>query len=194
MVCYKCIYCQQKFIYKGNYTSHNKNIDKCKNKFEEQIEKYKTYSIKMLMDNYYNLTVNESRYKCVYCMKNFTSSNGLKYHYKYTTCSEKNNLLIKPNNTTSNITNNIINNNTNNGIINNGTINITNINLTPYDKIRYDEIELDLLTELFNVPGMALPKLTHFIFFVPANKENHVIFCPRRVNFRKKLKLFPKMS
>jgi hypothetical protein len=182
MVCYKCIYCQQTFIYKGNYVSHNKNIQKCKNKFEEQIIRYKKYTNEKLLYDYNNLIINESNYKCKFCYKNYNSYNGLKRHLleccstkQNTSCITNTNNTI--NNTTNNITNNVTNN-TNNGIINNGTINITNINLTPYDKIKYDEIELDLLKELFEIPGMALAKLTHCIFFDPENKENHVIFCP----------------
>lgn len=80
MVCYKCIYCQQKFIYKGNYTSHNKNIDKCKNKFEEQIAKYKKYTNEKLLYDYNNLVIDDLRHKCKFCDKNYNSYNGLKRH------------------------------------------------------------------------------------------------------------------
>jgi hypothetical protein len=183
MVLYKCIYCQKTFSHKGNYISHNNYIDKCKEKFEQNILKFKKYTENKLMDAYKNLIYEEVKYKCEKCEKSYNSYNGLKKHKKKKACEKQqisktnsiSNNTTNMSNSTTNITNNI--NNVNNGIINNGTINITNINLNPYDKIKYDEIELDLLQELFEVPGMALAKLTHCIFFDPNNKENHVIFC-----------------
>ena len=95
MVLYKCIYCQQKFIYKGNYVSHNKNINKCKIKLEESIDKYKTYTNEKLLNDLNNLILNdESKYKCKICDKIYNSYNSLKRH-KLMQCNIKEQIINK---------------------------------------------------------------------------------------------------
>ena len=146
MVLYKCIYCRQTFIYKGNYTSHNKNINKCKLKLEEQITKYKTYTNEKLLNDLNNLILDESKYKCKDCDKIYNSYNGLKRH-KLVSCNKKEEEeLIKNSNVSNKITNsnNQIITNSNNQINSNNTQNnITNhinnnIKLVPYDEIKYE--------------------------------------------------------
>lgn len=177
MVKYNCIYCKKDYNHKGNFLTHH---IKCKKLFELKINTYKSISIYNLLNEITELTIyknntklnednNKNKYSCEKCGNNYLSYNGLKKHKLK--CLNQININNKQNN--------ISNINTNNGFVNNGTINITNnINLTPYDKIRYDQIEMDFAKELIEIPGEALPKLTHLIFFDPANKENHVILCP----------------
>lgn len=170
MVKYNCIYCKNQYRHKNDYSKH-KIV--CENRFEENIEKYKKLNIVKLMseinDAMKYCVIQKNKYPCEKCGNNYLSYNGLKTHR--IKCLNQ----ININNTQNNMSNIY----TNNGFVNNGTINITNhINLTPYDKIRYDQIEMDFAKELIEIPGEALPKLTHLIFFDPANKENHVILCP----------------
>ncbi len=138
MVSYKCIYCQQKFIYKGNYRSHNKNVNKCKKRLEEDIIKYKGYTEEKLHDDFINLTlIDESRYKCKFCDKNYNSYNGLKRHLKMA-CS-KNNIIIT--NETNSTNETITTNKTNNT---NETNNTNNTNVKQIDKYKKKQIPLSL--------------------------------------------------
>ena len=66
MVSYKCIYCQKKYDHKNNFERHKKNIDHCKDYFEQQITKFKLFNkIKMMNDIMliFNLIIdNENRW------------------------------------------------------------------------------------------------------------------------------------
>jgi len=140
MVLYKCIYCQQKFIYKGNYTLHNKNINKCKIKLEELIAKYKTYTNEKLLNDLNNLILDDdAKYKCKVCDKIYNSYNGLKRH-KLMQCHKKEQMI-----NIANPTNNTINNSTNNII----TIPTNNQNLT--EKYKKKTIPISLKRVVWEV-------------------------------------------
>jgi hypothetical protein len=197
MVSYKCIYCQQSFYHKGNYSFHNKNIEKCKEKFENNIKKFKTYTNIKLIDDYKNLLIITLENQCEYCKKKFTSTNGLKKHNLKNNCSttqldicdkltqkNKSNNVVSNKITTTN-SNNISNNqvNSNNNTQNNITNNINNnIKLVPYDEIKYDYMKEEVLRKAFEIPGEAFQSITTDTFFDPDNKENHVIYCPNLNN------------
>ena len=173
MVYYTCLYCKKEVKHKWNYNVHE---DHCKEKFDEQINKFKAYDKINLLECFFNCTkiklninnILQKKHECNICKKNYKSYNGLKKHLIKNNCKKeiKNKKSITKNITT--ITNNI----TNNLNINN------NIQMLPYDKIKYDYMELDTVKELFEIPGEALPNMTQLTFFDPKNKENHVIFCP----------------
>lgn len=95
MVTYKCYYCQQSFYHRGNYAFHNKNINRCKERFENDIQKFKKYTNEKLMFDFKNFIIFSAKNQCEYCKKNFTSSNALKYHYKNKACKEQQIINIK---------------------------------------------------------------------------------------------------
>ncbi len=89
MVSYKCIYCQKIFSHKGNYISHNNYVNKCKEKLEQSILKFKNYTKNKLMDDFRNLNFEEIKYKCEKCGKCYTSYNGLKKHKQKKACEKQ---------------------------------------------------------------------------------------------------------
>lgn len=172
MVIYKCIYCQKLFEHKGHFEKHNKINFKCIEFLEDQIQYYKNLDkIKML-----NELNQKNMYMCEDCKMSFTCFTDMKNHFINNCCIDKNvnkskkNKLVK--------TTNIINNN--NAIINTAnTVNINNnFNLIPFDKIKYDYVPEEVLKQIFEVPGEALPLMTKVIFFDKSNPENNIIFCP----------------
>jgi len=85
MVRYNCIYCKHIYNHKGNYLTHN---IRCKELFELQIIKYKSYTIYNLINEICdlvncknnNVEIDNKKYKCKKCEKSYFSYNGLKKH------------------------------------------------------------------------------------------------------------------
>lgn len=184
MVFYKCMYCQKKFDHKALFNKHNKT--KCSTEFEKQIQHYKSFdkfkcfSEILLLKNKISQT-----YKCEDCCTLFSCFTELKNHIIEGLCEKL--VINKQHKANANVTTNSNSNNTitnsNNTITNsNNTANTVNINnnfnLVPFDKIQYDYVSEDVLKQIFEVPGEALPLMTKVIFFDKTNPENNIIFCP----------------
>ena len=176
MVYYKCIYCQKKFVHKAHYNKHHNSKMRCKITLENQINYYKNFNKSKCIDEYLSIIniLSKQTYKCEDCGMLFSCFTELKNHITNFMCNQI--PLTKTNITNSNININS-NNTTNNNTAN--TVNINNnFNLVPFDKIKYDYVSEDVLKQIFEVPGEALPLMTKVVFFDKTNPENNIIFCP----------------
>ena len=114
MVSYKCIYCQKKYDHKNNFERHKKNIDLCKDYFEQQIIKFKKYNkfemmneimllFNLIIDNKINnIKTKKSseviKYICNNCNKEFKNKNRLFNHTVKQICFKNNQNKAKNNN------------------------------------------------------------------------------------------------